>query len=282
MQRRSIACSVLVVGVAVWVIASFGSLPAQRANAADVVPAGTALARGNHLAHVIGCTACHAPNLGGAKLSGDPTMLVLWAPNLTTGAGGFLAHGTAADFERAVRHGIGPDGKKLLVMPSWDYAALTDADLAAVYAYIHSVPPVAHETPPVKLGPKAPAMLAAGVLHYDADHLAHSTLPQLDGTPSVSASYGAYVARIAGCESCHGVNLDGSAPNSGSAVPNLSRVMPTWSDADFVTAIRSGKTPDGATLSDFMPWKSYRSMTDDELHALLAFLRTVPARPDGT
>jgi mono/diheme cytochrome c family protein len=278
------SCAALIVFVALWSAVSFASVGAQRANAAADVAAGpgVSLDRGRHLAKVIGCTDCHTANLGGGPLYDDPTHLVLWAPNLTTGAGGLLAHHSAADFARAVRRGIGPDGKRLLVMPSWDYAALTDADLASIYAYVRSVPPVDRHTPPAKFGPKAPAAFASGEIRYDADVLARSTLPRFDATPAVSPAYGSYLARVAGCESCHGVHLDGSLPSSAFHAPNRSQIIPHWTTADFVTAIRTGMTPGGGKLSDDMPWKVYAGMTDDELHAVLAYLRTIPPRAAGS
>jgi cytochrome c553 len=274
----------LVVFVALWAIVSFASVPSQRANAADDAATATraSLERGRHLARVIGCTECHAANLGGAKFEDDPSELVLWAPNLTTGAGGLLAHGSAADFVRAVRRGIGPDGKKLLVMPSWNYAALSDADVASIYAYVRSMPPVERHTPPAKFGPKAPAAFASDEIQYDADLLARAPVPPFDANPSVSPAYGSYLARIAGCEACHGVHLDGSPPKSAYHAPNLSYVIPHWSTTDFVTALRTGTTPGGGKLSDDMPWKIYAGMTDKELHAILAYLRTIPQRPNGT
>jgi len=50
-----------------------------------------------------------------------------------------------------------------------------------------------------------------------------------------------------------------------------------WSEADFVQAMRIGVTPSGKKLKPFMPWPKLKRMTDDDLHAIYACLRTVPA-----
>ncbi len=51
-----------------------------------------------------------------------------------------------------------------------------------------------------------------------------------------------------------------------------------WSDADIMRALREGKRPDGSALNPFMPWKATRYMTDDEIAALVRYLRSVPAQ----
>jgi hypothetical protein len=55
-----------------------------------------------------------------------------------------------------------------------------------------------------------------------------------------------------------------------------------WSDADIVRALRVGKRPDGSTISTFMPWPASAQMTDQEMTALVLYLRSVPPRPTGT
>lgn len=54
-----------------------------------------------------------------------------------------------------------------------------------------------------------------------------------------------------------------------------------WTKMDFYTAVRSGKRPDGSSIDPFMPWGTFKQMTDTELDALWAFLQTQPPRPAG-
>ena len=49
-----------------------------------------------------------------------------------------------------------------------------------------------------------------------------------------------------------------------------------WTEADFVRALRTGVTPSGETLHPFMPWHELQRMTDEDLHAMYEYLRTVP------
>jgi len=68
-------------------------------------------------------------------------------------------------------------------------------------------------------------------------------------------------------------------------LPPASNLTPTglgaWSQADFFTALREGKRPDGRVLDEFMPWKSFAKMTDNELTALWLYLKSVPPKPTG-
>lgn len=94
---------------------------------------------GAHIARA--CTGCHGDDLGGGRGAGaDPT----WpdAPNLTPHASG-LGGWTYADFEHAVRDGVGRDRRRLgHAMPSRLYAGMTDTEVEALWAYVQAVPPV--------------------------------------------------------------------------------------------------------------------------------------------
>jgi cytochrome c553 len=66
-------------------------------------------------------------------------------------------------------------------------------------------------------------------------------------------------------------------PDAANLTPHA-QGLGAWTLADFQAALRTGKRPDGRVLDEFMPWKAYGSMSDDEVAALYAYLRTVPAR----
>ena len=65
--------------------------------------------------------------------------------------------------------------------------------------------------------------------------------------------------------------------------PNLTRggEMVGWSEEQFITTIRTGVTPGGKQLIDFMPWKYFGQMTDEELSAVWMYLQSLPALPQG-
>jgi hypothetical protein len=68
-------------------------------------------------------------------------------------------------------------------------------------------------------------------------------------------------------------------------LPPASNLTPaglgSWKEADFVRALRQGRRPDGTAIDEFMPWRSYASMSDGELEALWLYLRSVPPKTSG-
>lgn len=111
--------------------------------------------RGAYLARIMDCAGCHMPRgadgapIAGAGLSGGtvgfeiPGLGIFWGPNLTpdaTGLGGW----SAAEIVAAIRTGQRPDGRILAPAMPWPaYAGLSDADAAALAAYLASLPAVA-------------------------------------------------------------------------------------------------------------------------------------------
>jgi len=96
--------------------------------------------------------------------------------------------------------------------------------------------------------------------------------------------YGKYLSLQ--CTLCHGKNLNGQTVREGGNVYvalNLTQgsEMRGWSEEDFVTTLRTGVTPSGHKLIDFMPWKYVGQMTDDELKAVWLYLQSLPPLPQG-
>src|SRR5215207_1767577 len=121
------------------------------------------IARGEHIAMIRMCGDCHTENLSGQSDS-VPGLITLSIPNLTPGAGGVGATNTDEDWVRAIRHGVGHDGRGLVLMPSRIWYYLSDEDLGALIAYLKSLPPVDKEMPPTDLGPLGRVMLTLGQL----------------------------------------------------------------------------------------------------------------------
>ncbi len=96
--------------------------------------------RGRYLYLSRGCTECHAVDGGGKDVINDGNGFLVHAPNITPAAGSVVAAYTASDWTRTIRHGVKPDGRPAIVMPSEDYARFTDDDLAAVVAYLRQMP----------------------------------------------------------------------------------------------------------------------------------------------
>src|SRR5262249_21261715 len=105
------------------------------------------ISRGQHLAVAVArCVDCHGDNLAGKVFLDEPPGRIV-APNLTRGAGGVAGLLSDADWVRAIRDGVGPNGKALLIMPA-EYSQLSDADLAAIISYVKSTPPVDNDRLP--------------------------------------------------------------------------------------------------------------------------------------
>jgi len=251
---------------------------------------GPSIDRGRYLAEaVLQCFDCHSerdlhqpgwPPKAGRKGAGRVFAPGLVAPNLTpdrsTGAGAW----TDQQFLRAIRQGIGHDGRTLSsAMGFAYYRNMTRSDVLSVVAYLRTLPAVHNPLP--------------------ANHSASAPPPD-PGTPpnpdlSTPADLGRYLVTIAGCESCHtpsgahgplsgmylagGVVLshEGHSAASANLTPDASGLS-YYNDGMFIEVMRTGKL--GARpISPIMPWFCFRNMTDSDLLAMFAFLRTIPAVP---
>ena len=128
--------SVKVLGRVMMIATNTTVLPAERIDHGATrnpspVPAATA-AYGEHLATTAGCRGCHRLDLSGG--SGPPP----GGANLTPG--GAVKDWDEADFMRAVRTGIRPDGSKLAASMPRDYSEMTNLELKAIWLYLRTVP----------------------------------------------------------------------------------------------------------------------------------------------
>jgi mono/diheme cytochrome c family protein len=275
------------VGVGIAVVASNRALDQRVA----VLPPAPLLGRGSvergkHIfTAVSSCIVCHNGDAGGGPFITDAAMAILNAPNLTRGNGGVGTQYSDADLDRAIRRGIRPDGTRLLIMPSWDYAALSNDDAAAVIAYIRSLPPVNRVNPRVQLGPVGRVLVATKKIRFDADRVADEGAPPTPPPPMMVVEYGKYLTRAGGCMGCHGTHLSGGHFAGPPDVPPASNLTPTgigtWTVADFMRTLTKGRDPSGHELHPFMPWRTISQMTDQELESIYDYLRSIPPRDTG-
>lgn len=250
------------------------------------IPTGAeAVQRGKHIAVIFTCTKCHTENLGGEILFDVPGMVSIPTPNLTPGAGGLGSFLTDADWVRAIRHGVGHDGRALMIMQSNTFTYLSDDDLGALIAYLKSLPPVDNILPERRIELLGRVMIAAGAFPRSAVEKIDHTRQQVGApAPGVTVTYGEYLSRT--CTECHGANLNGAPfgpPGQEVPTPNLTPAgeLSTWSAEDFITTMRTGVTPTLRPISDEMPWKNFGQMTDDELSAMWLYLQSLPAQTQG-
>ena len=268
------------------ILAGFGGMRVNKTfdiqvASVDVPTDSASLERGRHFVETVGlCQQCHGDNYEGQILSEDPLFGRLAPPNLTSGKGGVGGSLTDIDYVRAIRHGVGIDGKALFIMPSEAFNRIGDEDLGAMIAYLKNVPPVDNEVPKSRVRLVAQiltlfddeALFAANQINHDAPRLAAPPI-------GVTAEYGEYLGTV--CSICHGDNLAGGIPlnDFNAFAPNLTPagVLGVWTESDFISTLRTGVTPGRNKLDEEnMPWQRFRMMTDDELKAIWLYLQSVP------
>ena len=261
--------------------------------ASVVVPTDAAsIAQGKHYVEALGaCQVCHGQDLGGPNIdecgdmpclgfSNDLLFGKVFPKNLTSGLGGIGGVFTDEDYVRAVRHGISQDNKALVMMPSDNYNRISDEDLGNMIAYLKTLPPVDNEQAEVGLAPVGRILTAflGGLL--PASQIDHEAARPPSPEAGVTVEYGRYLAGV--CSVCHGDSLSGGEVPSGDRVsaPDITQdgAPGSWTDEQFLVALRSGMTPDGTLLDPrFMPWNRFNAMTDDELGAIWLYLQTLSA-----
>jgi cytochrome c553 len=239
--------------------------------------------RGRYLFASRGCVECHGADGAGREFVNDGQGLRLKAPNISPGPGSVVAAYTAQDWVRTIRHGVKPDRQPAFVMPSEDYARLTDEDLGALIAWLRHMPPAAGERLVAEVPTLVMALYGIGLLQDAAEKIDHR-LPPAQAVPAgVNAQHGAYVANM--CIGCHGEHLSGGKipgtppdwPPAANLTPGEGSALAAYPDAaSFVAMLRSGRRPDGSAISTVMPFSSLRELNDTDAQALYLHLKALP------
>jgi mono/diheme cytochrome c family protein len=107
-----------------------------------------------------------------------------------------------------------------------------------------------------------------------------AAVPIMVPTDSASIERGKHIALTRGCAGCHGQNLEGKVmfddPKIARIVaPNITKIVREYSDAELARAIRHGVRRNGTSVA-VMPSSMFYHLSDADLGALVAYLRTVP------
>ena len=248
----------------------------------QVVQTPAQLERGERLAHL--CITCHAgsgelPLAGGAEnhLEG---LGMLYAPNLTPG--GLLASWTDGEIIRAIREGVHQNGRSLLLMPSDQYQAMSDADVQALVAYLRTQPAVTTETPGMELNLIGAIVVGAGF--FPTSQQAAAMGPVEAPSMADPEAYGRYLVTISGCAACHGQDLRGGDSPYTPYGPNLPAILSTWSAGEFVKTMQTGVDPNDHKLdAEKMPWDDFAAAySEAELRAIYTYLRTISPLAETT
>jgi cytochrome c553 len=219
------------------------------------------IALGEHLVRPYGCTDCHRPNLQGTFIPD----FGMSSRNLTRLAARF----SDADFDRAIRKGLRPDGTSVAEsMPSDSFQYMPDSDAVAIVSYIRSLKQSGADIPEPSFGFKDRWDFLRGPKKTTRDWFPLQT-PALDLGPRYAR---ARQMAMTACGECHGTSLQGQ---SGGPLPppNLS-IVASYDRADFVKFMHTGKAAGNRELPMMSQVARVRisRLTDAEIDALYDYL----------
>lgn len=249
-----------------------------------------ALERGRYLYTTRGCTDCHGADGAGRTLV-DKDGLKIAGPHIGNGPGSVTARYEVTDWARAIRHGLAPGGRPLLIMPSQDYNRLTDADLGAMVAYLKQLPAVDAKgggAAVLQLPLPMRVLYGFGAIPDAASMIDHRLPPETPVAEGATVEHGRYVAQM--CIGCHGAGFAGGKvpggppdwPAAANLTPGEGGAMARYADAAaFASMMRSGQRPDGSKVA-VMPFEALAGMSDVDLEGMYRFLKTLPPRAAGS
>jgi mono/diheme cytochrome c family protein len=254
------------------------------------------LERGQYLVEgPAGCGNCHTPigptgyvmeqNLGGRLVEKNPAFTAI-APNITPA--GSIGGWTDDQAVRAIREGILPDGSVVgPPMPISLYRGLSDDDVMSMVMYLRTVPAV--DLDPGDSVYKIPLPPAYGPPVVSVAH-------PVEG---VTVDYGAYLAGpVAHCMECHSTfgeqgpmfdthlgagGFEFHGPWGTSVASNITSHadgIAVWTDAELADMIVKGMRPGGEPMLPPMPYGYLANMTEDDLAAVILYLRSLPPLPN--
>jgi mono/diheme cytochrome c family protein len=259
------------------------------------------LERGRYLATAVaGCFGCHsehdwkshgAPIIAGLEGAGEVMPLPdlpgrVVAPNITsdveTGVGGW----SDDELARAIREGVDRNGRTLFpMMPYQNFRQMSDEDLASIIVFLRSVPPVRRKLP------RSEIIFPVKYLIQSAPEPLTRAVSSAEATSTDPVKRGAYLVNLADCAFCHtphvrgepvkGMDFAGGMPFKGpwgtvasaNLTPDDSGIK-YYDEALFMQVLRTGYVR-ARELKQIMPYGEYAHMTDDDLKAVFAYLRTL-------
>ena len=264
------------------------------------VSAQAPLERGKYLVEgILTCGNCHTPRGPGGVLdtaqrhAGGPQVwetaeYKVRPSNITPDKATGIGNWSAEQVKVSMRDGKRPDGSQLSPqMPYGFYKIFTPADLDAVVAYVMSIPPVARKV-------EAPVYKVKNMV-VDVPPGAEKPMPQEAMADPVKKGF--YLATIGHCMECHTPIVDGhrdfknalgaggerfEGPWGVSVARNITshqtKGIGAWTDGEVKRAITQGVRKDGTKLRPPMGFDWYATMTAADLDAIVAYVRTIPAR----
>ncbi len=276
-----------------------------RPQVAGLAPTPARVALGEKLTLMI-CGDCHlnrATNrYAGHRLADlTPDFGRIYTSNITQGRTNGIGSWTDQQLVGLLRTGLGPDGRLRLIMPN--YARMSDEDVASIVAFLRSSSPQV-QPDPTATPPQEPSLLLKLLGNTIMRPARLPTTPVLAPPPADARAFGRYL--VLGryhCFECHSRDFKSNNPTEpekskgylGGGTPLLNNQGQTvvsrnitgdaatgtgrWSEAQFGQAIRFGLSPDGPLA---YPMNKYSLLTDEEVHGLFVYLRSVPQIKNAT
>lgn len=221
--------------------------------------------RGRRVAKLNGCHDCHGDRMEGRLFHDEMPILRAWAPNLTLAA----AEQSDVELDRAIRHGVAADGRRLWVMPSFAFSQLSDQEAADLIAYLRSFPATGEKQPRIQVGHIGRLGLLLGKFQSEPAMLAKRGPPVL---PDFGPQYadGRKLAQL--CVECHGADLKGMALLK---TPDLTMVA-SYDQADFTRLLHQGVAPGDRKLGGLMGGVArmrFSALSEAEIAALHDYLK---------
>ena len=253
--------------------------------------------RGEYLSKAAGCVGCHTdartgavPYAGGRALK--TPFGIFFGPNITPHRQAGIGGWAEADFFRAMREGARPDGAHYFpAFPYPSFTRISDTDLRDLWAFLRALPPSAQPSRAHELGLPYRWRWLVGLWKW----LYFTPGPfTADAQRSAVLNRGAYLVQALGhCGECHTPRnflgapkqarfLAGAKLPEGARTANLTRLK-NLSDAELREVFVTGLTPDGDVLGETMAevvQNTTSQLTPEDLNALIAYLRSLPALPD--
>lgn len=220
---------------------------------------------GERLAYSLGCVSCHNRDLTGHLVEEDRERLYAYSTNLSL----LLPRWSDEEIAKALRSGKRPNGTDIWVMPVHSYRLINDSEMAALIAFMRSVPPRGKEHPPASFGALAQAAIKSGKAKSPAGFLQQNIAK---APPELKSSHreGRRLALLV-CGDCHGADLKGY---EGDGAPPALTVAAAYELPAFTTLLRAGRRADGVETG-MTPYSKDRlfRMSDREIAAIWRYLR---------
>lgn len=300
MKALSYLVGLLVLGAVAFMVLTMPN----RLAATDIAATSSGVAaRGARIFWAGGCASCHAAadakgedrlKLGGGAPLKTP-FGIFYGPNLSPHADG-LGGWSIADFANAMQRGVGKSGRHLYpAFPYTSYAKMTPGDIADLYAYLRTLPPVAGKAPENDL--YFPFNVRRGIglwkLVFADDEKPVIALP---AEAPEAVRIGQYLVEGPGhCGQCHsprGLNGLGAldhrqwlagAPNpeGKGRIPNITPGALKWSAAEIADYLETGFTPDYDSVGGSMVevQENMARLPAEDRQAIAAYLKAIPQRP---